>query len=97
MIDLEEALDGMLLPVKARAGASQNAITGTHDGRLKVSVTQAPEKGKANQAIVKLLAKSLGLSRSQIELVSGETSPQKTFLVSGMTLADLSQLTEQWL
>lgn len=97
MIDLEEAPDGMLLPVKARAGASQNAITGTHDGRLKVSVTQAPEKGKANQAIVKLLARSLGLSRSQIELVSGETSPQKTFLVSGMTRADLRQLTEQWL
>src|SRR6056297_2323843 len=97
MIDLEEAPDGILFAVKARAGASQNAITGTYDGRLKVSVTQTPEKGKANQAIVKLLAKSLGLSRSQIELVSGETSPQKTFLISGMTLAKLGQLTEQWL
>jgi len=97
VIDLEETPDGMLLPVKARAGASQNAIKGTHDGRLKVSVTQAPEKGKANQAIVKLLANSLGLSRSRIELVSGETSPQKTFLISGRTRADLRQLTERWL
>ena len=57
-------------------------MTGTwQDGALKVCVTQVPEKGKANKAIRKLLAKSLGLRVSQIELLSGETAPQKKFLL----------------
>jgi uncharacterized protein YggU (UPF0235/DUF167 family) len=51
---------------------------------LKVSVTQAPEKGKANKALVELLAKGLALRKSQIELLSGETSAHKRFLIRGL-------------
>lgn len=97
MIDLEQRADGVLLPVKARAGGSKNAITGTHAGALKVMVTQAPEKGKANQAIVKLLAKLLGLQKSQIVLVSGQTSPLKTFLIAGVRSEDLRERFDQLL
>jgi uncharacterized protein (TIGR00251 family) len=89
VIDLEERDDGVVMPVKARAGAAHNAITGTHAGMLKVSVTQAPEQGKANQAIIKLLANSLDLSKSQIMLVTGESSPHKKFLLSGLNLSQL--------
>lgn len=96
MIDFEQLPQGIVLPVKARAGASRDAITGVHNGMLKVSVTQAPEKGKANQAILKLLSKFLELQKSQIELVSGQTSPQKKFLITGMSLAELRNLTESW-
>jgi uncharacterized protein (TIGR00251 family) len=81
MIALEERSDGVLLPVKAQPGARQNAIRGEQNGMLKVSVTQAPEKGKANQAIIAVLATALDLKRSQIELVSGDTSSQKKFLI----------------
>ena len=91
MINLEQREDGVLLPVKARAGGAKNGITGTHDGALKVMVTQAPEKGKANQAIVKLLAKSLGLQKSQITLLSGQTSPQKSFSIAGVSAAELRE------
>ena len=56
---------------------------------LKVAVTQAPEKGKANKAIVQVLSKSLGLRRSQIELLSGETAQQKKFLIRDVTLEEL--------
>ena len=49
---------------------------------MKVCVTQSPEKGKANKALMELLSKTLGLKKSQIELISGETSHQKRFLVS---------------
>ena len=61
-----------------------NAIHRSH-GHLQVSVTQAPEKGKANRAIIALLADELGLRKSQFELVAGETSPQKRFLVREIT------------
>ena len=49
---------------------------------LKVALTQAAEKGKANAALIDLLAKTLGLSKSQIELVTGETSRQKRLLIT---------------
>jgi uncharacterized protein len=84
MIELTETADGLLLPIQAQPKAKKNAIVGIHDGRLKVAVTQAPEKGKANDAILKLLAKSLELRQSQLDLVSGETSSKKAVRVTGI-------------
>ncbi|MEX2113939.1 MAG: DUF167 domain-containing protein [Pirellulales bacterium] len=81
MIALEAHAEGTILPVKAHAGARRNGIRGEQGGALQVSVTQAPEKGKANKAIIAVLAEALGLRKSQIELVGGETSSQKRFLV----------------
>jgi uncharacterized protein len=89
MISLEETASGILLPVKAQAGARRNGIVGHHAGSLKVAVTQAPEKGKANDAIVEVLADLLDLKRHQIQLLSGATSPQKKFLVTGLSLEEL--------
>ena len=89
MIELEESANGVLLPIQAQPKARKNGLVGIHDGRLKVAVTQAPEKGKANLALVKLLASSLGVRRSQIELVSGATSSKKTFLITGVEMQDL--------
>lgn len=85
MIMLDGSPKGIVLPVKAHAGAKRNAITGEHAGALKVAVTQAPEKGKANDAIVEVIADALGLKRSQIELLSGPTSSQKKFLIREVT------------
>ena len=89
MIALEERADGVLLLVKAQPAAHRNAIRGEQNSMLKISVTQAPEKGKANQAIIEVLAEELGLKRSQIELVSGETASQKKFLIRDCSLATL--------
>jgi uncharacterized protein YggU (UPF0235/DUF167 family) len=62
---------------------------------LKVSVTQVAEKGKANKAIVEVLAKGLGLKRSHIELVAGVLQPQKRFLVRGITREELGRKLER--
>ena len=91
MIPLEETAGGVLLPVRAQPGARRNGITGEHAGSLKVAVTPAPEKGKANDSIVAVLADLLDLKRSQIELVSGLTSSLKKFLISGVSCAELQQ------
>ena len=90
MIDLVQTERGILLPVKAQAGARKNGITGQHDGALKVSVTQAPEKGKANKALAKVIAAELGLKNSQIEIGSGGTSSSKSFVIIGIELSDLN-------
>jgi uncharacterized protein YggU (UPF0235/DUF167 family) len=64
MIELKPHPHGTILPVRAQPGARKNEIRGEQDGMLKVSVTQPPEKGKANQALIALLSKSLSLRRS---------------------------------
>jgi uncharacterized protein YggU (UPF0235/DUF167 family) len=91
MISLEQTANGIRIPVKAQANARRNGITGEHAGALKVAVTQAPEKGKANDAIAAVLAEWLDLKHSQIELVSGPTSSLKTFLVAGISCDELRQ------
>lgn len=88
-IQLESATDGVLLRVKAHPGAKSSALRGVQNGSLKVSVTQVAEKGKANKAIIAVLAKSLDLRKSQIELIAGPTASQKRFLVRGVTVDQL--------
>lgn len=95
MLSLEPHADGTILPVRAQPGGRRNEIRGVQQGALKVSVTQAPDKGKANKALIELLADALGLKKSQIELVSGDTSRQKRFLVHGITVAELSARIDQ--
>jgi len=91
MIQFEQASQGVLVSVKAQAAARRNGITGLHDGMLKVAVTQAPEKGKANEAILAVLADALGMARNQISLHSGATSPRKKFLFTGVSQEELEQ------
>src|SRR5262245_19338354 len=94
MIELNEHPEGVILPVRAQPGAGKNAVRGEQNGMLKVSVTQVAEKGKANKSLAEVLAKGLGLKRSQIELIAGETQPQKKFLIRGVTRAELAQRIE---
>lgn len=88
MIAIETHAEGTVLPVRAHAGARRNEVR-PGDGALRVSVTQAPEKGKANKAIAALLAKELKLKKSQVELIAGETAAKKRFLVRGVTPEEL--------
>jgi uncharacterized protein YggU (UPF0235/DUF167 family) len=95
VIALETHPEGTILPVRAHAGARRNAIRGVKAGSLQVSVTQAPEKGKANRAIVAVLADELSLRKSQFELLTGETSSQKRFLVREITAVELAARIEE--
>ena len=94
-IDLQEVGEGLVLPVRAQPGARSNGIRGEHAGALKVAVTQVPEKGKANKAIIAVLARQLQLTRSQIKLLAGVTTGDKRFLISGISRAELVVRIEQ--
>lgn len=83
--------EGCVLEVKVHAGARRNEVRWESDQRVKVWVTQAPEKGKANQAVLEILARSLGIRPSQLEIVSGQTSPQKRVLVRGLNAQEVTQ------
>ncbi|MGL6227209.1 MAG: DUF167 domain-containing protein [Thermoguttaceae bacterium] len=83
--------DGCVLLVRAQPGSRKNEIRTVQNGELKVAVTPVPEKGKANKAIVELLAKELGIRKSAIELIAGPLSPQKQFLLHGVTPKELRE------
>lgn len=94
---LEEHPLGIVLNVKAHAGARSNGVRGVQADCLQVSVTQAPEKGKANKAIIAVLAEALSLKKNQIELLSGDTSPRKRFLVRQVDLSSLQARLAEWM
>ena len=65
-------------------GSSRNQIVGWLGDALKIKVTAPPEKGQANEAVIKLLAETLGISTDDIEVVSGHSSPSKIVAITGM-------------
>lgn len=80
--------DGLIVPVRLTPKASRDAIDGLREdaagGRmLAVKVTAVPEKGKANAALEKLLARALGVAGGRVEVVGGPTSRNKDVLVRG--------------
>ena len=84
----EETADGLRLYLRASPGAADNAVTGIwrdaeRNTRLAVKVTVPPDKGKANIAIIKLLATKLGLPKSLLSVTAGETSRLKTIHIKG--------------
>lgn len=72
--------------VHARPGAKKDAVVGEYNGRLKLSLNAPPVDGRANAAAAAFLAKKLGVAKSYVEMVSGDTSRAKRFVVRGVTL-----------
>jgi len=94
VIPLTPHAQGTVIAVKAMPGARKNSVIGERGGALRIAVTAAPERGKANEAVVEVLARSLNLKGSQISLLTGATSRDKRFLITGIERADLkSRLT----
>ena len=83
--------DGVTLAVRAQPGAKKTAISGVYgqgaETQLKIAVQAPPVEGRANTALVAFLADFFGIPRSRVELVSGELSRSKVFLLRGVTLA----------
>jgi len=80
--------DHIRLAVRLTPNGGRDAIDGIEpDGEggmlLKARVTAVPEKGKANKALIALIAKSLGIAKSSINLVSGDTSRKKILRIEG--------------
>ena len=69
------------LRLRVHPKAKRNAITGLRGDTLKVSVTAAPERGRANEAVVAVLAEALGVAPSAIEIVAGAGSKDKVVAI----------------
>ncbi|WP_371169446.1 DUF167 domain-containing protein [Aliiroseovarius sp. 2305UL8-7] len=74
------AVSGASLSVKVTPKATRNAIE-EREGKLRIYITTAPEDGKANKAVVKLLSNVLGIAKSRLVLTQGATSRDKVIQI----------------
>lgn len=75
--------DAWLLDLHVQPGAKVTQVVGEHDGRLKLKVAAPPVDNKANEHLLDWLAARLGVPKSAVRLVRGETTRQKTVAVTG--------------
>ncbi|MGA2352611.1 MAG: DUF167 domain-containing protein [Terracidiphilus sp.] len=98
---LRASAAGVTLAVRAQPGAKKTAITGVYGegaaAQLKIAVHAPPIEGRANLALIAFLAESFGLSRNAVELMSGELSRSKVFLLRGVTTEKAKTVFSEWL
>jgi uncharacterized protein (TIGR00251 family) len=96
---IRETAAGVTLAVRAQPGAKKTAITGIYGegaaAQLKIAVQAPPLEGRANQALVGFLADFFSVPRANIELISGELSRSKVFLLRGVTHVAVESLLQQ--
>lgn len=85
MLNLRSDGDGILLLVKVVPGASRTRYLGEWQGRARVAVAAPPEKGKANRAVIEILADHIGIPRRDLAVVAGHGSALKTIRIAHFT------------
>jgi uncharacterized protein (TIGR00251 family) len=98
---LRASAAGVTLAVHAQPGAKKTAITGVYGegatAQLKIAVQAPPLEGRANSALIAFLSKAFGLPKNRVELISGELSRSKVFLLSGVTLEKAESVLAAWI
>lgn len=82
---LIEKNDGIMFEVRVSPRATRSGIVGEHDGALKVRIAAAPVDGAANAELIKVLAKRFGVAKSDIEIIGGQTSKNKTVRIANLS------------
>ena len=86
MIDVTDSDGSILFAARVIPRASKSEIIGEHDGALKVRIASPPVDGAATTELIKLLAKRFHVSKSDIEIVSGETSKNKRIKIANLSI-----------
>jgi uncharacterized protein len=90
MAYLESHADGTVsLFLHVQPKSSRTRIAGLHGDAVKLCVTAPPVEGRANTAIIRFLAKLLGIARSDVRIDSGESSRGKRLLLANITAAEV--------
>ena len=83
------------IKIKLIPRSSRNQIMGRDGDTFKVKVTSPPVDGKANKALIELLARKFRVSRGNIEITSGKSSRMKSVRIYGLSLKDVDTLLEK--
>jgi uncharacterized protein (TIGR00251 family) len=93
--------DGVMLAVRAQPGAKKTAITGVYGegltAQVKIAVHAPPIEGRANSALIEFLAQTFGVAKNRVEIVNGELSRSKVFLLYGVTVEQVQSRLSDWM
>jgi uncharacterized protein (TIGR00251 family) len=84
--ELRSTDDGVLLAVHVQPGAGRTEVVGRHGDALKVRVGAPPSGGRANDAVVALVAEAFGVKAAAVTVTSGATNRQKRLRIEGLDL-----------
>jgi uncharacterized protein (TIGR00251 family) len=82
---LHQGAKGLLIEVYVQPKASKNEIGGLHQDRLKLRLTAPPVEGEANKECIKFLSEIFKVPKTDIEIVRGQKSRQKTVLIRDLS------------
>jgi uncharacterized protein (TIGR00251 family) len=74
--------------VRVSPGASRSGVVGRHGDSWKLRVAAIPERGRANDAVLDLLAATLDVPRSNVELVTGQAGRDKVVALRGLSAGE---------
>jgi uncharacterized protein len=86
-LDLRDTPQGLTLRVRVQPRASRDGLSGERQGALVVRLTAPPLEGRANEALTRLLAATLGVAPSAVRVLRGETARDKLVAVAGLSAA----------
>lgn len=92
---ITETEQGVFLSVKVTPKSSKNQVCGCEEDSLKIKIAAAPEKGRANEALVEFVAEWLGIAKSNIQLIQGATSRYKRLFIKGIKQAAITNKLEK--
>lgn len=84
--------EAISIAIKVAPRASRSEVVGMHDGALKIRIAAPPVDGAANAEMIKILAKFFGVAKSDISIVSGETSKNKRIKIENLSVSKFEEL-----
>jgi uncharacterized protein len=94
LINFTEKNGAIIFNVRVVPRASKSEIVGELGGALKVRIASPPVDGAANAELIKVLAKTFGVSKSEVEIISGQTSKLKQIKIANLTAEKILQFSD---
>lgn len=94
IVNITESDGAVTFTVRVVPRASRSEVIGEHDGALKVRIASPPVDGAANDELIRLFSKKFGVSKGDIEIVSGQTSKNKRIKINNLSQLKFHEVTK---
>ena len=89
-VEILQTGKGISLRLRVKPGGRRQQLIGAYGGALKLEVSAAPEKGRANTAVIRLLSEVFGIRRDRVEIVAGASSQDKIAALTGCSVEEIT-------